>query len=160
MLSIFELAAKYDSNCHVHVRTSTNDASNVEEVLEYSKKSGAPLHIVHINSSGANLIPLYLETIEKAQQAGVDVTTEAYPYNRGSTFIESHLFDDWENYSDEKIGQPHLRRNRRASRPRVLRALQKAGRLADHPTCLFDGNGANGDRQPADDDRQRRHVAR
>ena len=105
VLSIFELAAKYDSNCHVHVRTSTNDASNVEEVLEYSKKSGAPLHIVHINSSGANLIPLYLETIEKAQQAGVDVTTEAYPYNRGSTFIESHLFDDWETYSDEKIGQ-------------------------------------------------------
>ena len=105
VLSIFELAAKYDSNCHVHVRTSTNDASNVEEVLEYSKKSGAPLHIVHINSSGANLIPLYLEVIEKAQQAGVDVTTEAYPYNRGSTFIESHLFDDWETYSDEKIGQ-------------------------------------------------------
>ncbi len=105
VLAIFKLAAEYDSNCHVHVRTSTTDASNVEEVLEYSKKSGAPLHIVHINSSGANLIPLYLETIEKAQQAGVDVTTEAYPYNRGSTFIESHLFDDWETYSDEKIGQ-------------------------------------------------------
>ena len=105
VLAIFKLAAEYDSNCHVHVRTSTTDASNVEEVLEYSKQSGAPLHIVHINSSGANLIPLYLETIEKARQAGVDVTTEAYPYNRGSTFIESHLFDDWETYSDEKIGQ-------------------------------------------------------
>ena len=105
VLSIFELAEKYEGNCHVHVRTSTTDASNVEEVLEYSKQSGAPLHIVHINSSGAKLIPLYLETIEKARQAGVDVTTEAYPYNRGSTFIESHLFADWETFSDEKIGQ-------------------------------------------------------
>lgn len=105
VLSIFELAAEYNGNCHVHIRTSATDASNVEEVIEYSKKSGAPLHIVHINSSGAMLIPLYLEVIEKAQQAGVDVTTEAYPYNRGSTFIESHLFNDWETYSDEIIGQ-------------------------------------------------------
>ena len=105
ILNIFKLAKKFGANCHVHIRTSTDDASNVEEVLAYSRKSGAALHIVHINSSGAKLIPLYLETIEEAQQAGVDVTTEAYPYNRGSTFIESHLFDDWETYSDEKIGR-------------------------------------------------------
>ena len=105
VLALFEMAEQYDANCHVHVRTSTTDASNVEEVLEYARQSGAPLHIVHINSSGANLIPLYLEVIEKAQRNGIDVTTEAYPYNRGSTFIKSHLFDDWETYSDEKIGQ-------------------------------------------------------
>ncbi|MBG99515.1 MAG: D-glutamate deacylase [Solibacterales bacterium] len=105
LLTIFELAKKFEANCHVHIRTSRTDASNVDEVLQYSKQSGAALHIVHINSSGAKLIPLYLETIAKARQAGIDVTTEAYPYNRGSTFIESHLFDDWETYSDEKIGQ-------------------------------------------------------
>ncbi len=102
---MFRLAAEFNANCHVHIRTTTGDASNVEEVLDYSRQSGAPLHIVHINSSGQDLIPQYLEVIRKAQESGVDVTTECYPYNRGSTFIESHLFDDWETFSDEKIGQ-------------------------------------------------------
>ena len=105
ILEMFRLAAESGANCHVHIRTTTGDASNVEEVLDYSRQSGAPLHIVHINSSGRDLIPQYLEVIRKAQESGVDVTTECYPYNRGSTFIESHLFDDWETYSDEKLGQ-------------------------------------------------------
>ncbi len=105
IVELFRLAAKFNANCHVHIRTTTGDASNVEEVLDYSRRSGAPLHIVHINSSGRDLIPHYLEVIRKAQESGVDVTTECYPYNRGSTFIESHLFDDWETYSDEKLGQ-------------------------------------------------------
>ena len=105
ILEMFRLAAEFEANCHVHIRTTTGDASNVEEVLDYSRQSGAPLHIVHINSSGRDLIPQYLEVIRKAQESGVDVTTECYPYNRGSTFIESHLFDDWETYSDEKLGQ-------------------------------------------------------
>ena len=105
VLEMFRLAAESDANCHVHIRTTTGDASNVEEVLDYSRQSGAPLHIVHINSSGRDLIPQYLEVIREAQESGVDVTTECYPYNRGSTFIESHLFDDWETYSDEKLGQ-------------------------------------------------------
>ena len=60
---------------------------------------------MHINSSGKDLIPQYLEVIRKAQESGVDVTTECYPYNRGSTFIQSHLFDDWETFSDEKLDQ-------------------------------------------------------
>ena len=105
ILEMFRLAAESGANCHVHIRTTTGDASNVEEVLDYSRQSGAPLHIVHINSSGRDLIPQYLEVIREAQESGVDVTTECYPYNRGSTFIESHLFDDWETYSDEKLGQ-------------------------------------------------------
>ena len=105
ILEMFRLAAEFNANCHVHIRTTTGDAGNVEEVLDYSRQSGAPLHIVHINSSGRDLIPQYLEVIRKAQENGVDVTTECYPYNRGSTFIESHLFDDWETYSDEKLAQ-------------------------------------------------------
>lgn len=105
ILEMFRLAAESGANCHVHIRTTTGDASNVEEVLDYSRQSGAPLHIVHINSSGRDLIPQYLEVIRKAQEEGVDVTTECYPYNRGSTFIESHLFDDWETYSDEKLAE-------------------------------------------------------
>ncbi|MBM3763722.1 MAG: amidohydrolase family protein [Acidobacteria bacterium] len=47
-----------------------------------------------------------LEMIAGARKRGVDVTTEAYPYTAGSTFIESAIFDDgWQQsmqstYSD------------------------------------------------------------
>ena len=104
VLEIFRVAAGHNATCYVHVRTSTTDTSTVEEVLEYSKQSGAPLHIVHLNSSGAKLVPQYLAAVQKGIDDGVDVTTECYPYNRGSTFIQSHLFNDWETYSDEEFG--------------------------------------------------------
>ena len=105
LLELFRLAARYDANCFVHIRTSRTDASNVEEVLGLSKETGAPLHIVHINSSGVKMIPEYLDVIQKARDKGADVTTECYPYNRGSTFIESYLFNDWETYSDDEFEQ-------------------------------------------------------
>ena len=103
VLEIFRVAARYNAPCYVHVRTSTTDASNVEEVLAYSKQSGAPLHIVHLNSSGGKLVPQYLAAVQKGIDDGVDVTTECYPYNRGSTFIQSHLFNDWQTYSDKEF---------------------------------------------------------
>jgi dihydroorotase len=101
LIEMFKTAAKYNASCHVHMRATPDDFSNLEEVLEASKVSGAPLHVVHINSSGAERAPQYLELIAKAQKEGIDVTTECYPYNRGSTLIEAHLFDDWETYKDD-----------------------------------------------------------
>ncbi len=101
IVEMFRIAAQHNANCHVHIRTSRTDVSNVEEVVEYGKQTGAPLHIVHINSSGAQLIPEYLELIQRVRDEGVDITTECYPYNRGSTYIQSHLFDSGQAYSEK-----------------------------------------------------------
>jgi len=104
VVEIFRVAAAHDANCHVHMRNSEPPGfANIEEVLSAAKQTGAPLHIVHINSSSAERIPQYLEIIASAQKQGADVTTECYPYNRGSTLLESHLFNDWRTYSDERI---------------------------------------------------------
>jgi len=102
---IFAIAAEYDASCHVHMRTGTGDFANLEEVLTAAETSGAALHIVHINSSGGDEALEYVERMVAARERGLDVTTEAYPYNRGSTLIESHLFDDWKSYPDEQFGQ-------------------------------------------------------
>jgi dihydroorotase len=101
LIEMFKTAAKYNANGHVHMRATPDDFSNLEELLEASKVSGAPLHVVHINSSGGERAAQYLEKIAAAQKDGIDVTTECYPYNRGSTLIEAHLFDDWETYADD-----------------------------------------------------------
>ncbi len=87
------------------MRTNDQDVSNLKEVLSPARHYGAQLHIVHLNSSGRDRAPDYLAGIRTAQAEGIDVTTECYPYNRGSSYIDSHAFDDWETMSDEEIGQ-------------------------------------------------------
>ncbi len=101
----FAVAAPYGASCHVHMRTDRDSFANLDEVLEASESSGAPLHIVHINSSGRDRALEYLERIQAARDRGIDVTTECYPYNRGSTVIESSQFDDWKTYTDDYIGE-------------------------------------------------------
>ncbi len=102
--AMFRLAAEYGASCHVHMRTGYEDFSNLEEVVQAARETGARLHIVHINSSARDRVSQYLERILAARAAGVEVTTECYPYNRGSTLIQSHLFNDWESYADEQFG--------------------------------------------------------
>jgi dihydroorotase len=63
------------------------------------------LHIVHLNSTGQDRGSKYLTRIRAAQAAGVDITTESYPYNRGSNYIDSNAYDNWQKMSDEEIGQ-------------------------------------------------------
>lgn len=103
LVEMFKAAAKYDAGCHVHMRSTPDDFTNIEELLEASKISGAPLHVVHINSSGGERAGRYLEIIGQAQKDGIDVTTECYPYNRGSTLIQSHLFNNWETFTDDQF---------------------------------------------------------
>ena len=105
ILEMFRIATRYGASCHVHMRTDLTTFSNLEEVISAARSTGAQAHVVHLNSSARDRVPDYLALIEKAQASGVDVTTEAYPYNRGSTLIQSHLFNQWQNYSDEELAQ-------------------------------------------------------
>ncbi len=99
----FGAAARAGATAHVHVRADPGDFSNLDEVFAAAEATGASLHIVHINSSGGDRALEYLERIQAARDRGLDVTTECYPYNRGSTAIDSHQFDDWESYTDEEF---------------------------------------------------------
>jgi len=92
--AIFDLAARRDVAVFVHIRAQRNpqDVAPLVEVLELAEASGASLHVVHINSSSAAAIEKSLEMIDAASRRGLDVSTEAYPYTAGSTFLESALF--------------------------------------------------------------------
>ncbi|MDA0204134.1 MAG: amidohydrolase family protein [Acidobacteria bacterium] len=99
----FGAAARAGAPAYVHIRADPGDFSNLDEVFAAAEATGASLHIVHVNSSGGDRALQYLERIQAARDRGLDVTTECYPYNRGSTAIDSHQYDDWESYSDEKF---------------------------------------------------------
>lgn len=89
---IFELAAELDVPIYCHVRDMA--VSAIQEVLANATATGAPLHIVHLNSSSLHHLPVTLALIKGARDAGVDVTTEAYPYTAASTGITSAIFDE------------------------------------------------------------------
>ena len=96
-LEMFRVAGHYGASCHVHMRGKghkepLNSIEGLSELVAASVTSGAPLHLVHINSSGMRAVPNLLQMIEEARSNGLDVTTECYPYAASMTGIESALF--------------------------------------------------------------------
>jgi N-acyl-D-aspartate/D-glutamate deacylase len=78
----------------------------MQEVIANAVATGAPLHIVHMNSSSLWDYQTNLDLILGAQERGTDITTEAYPYTAASTALQSAIFDEgWQErlqitYSD------------------------------------------------------------
>src|SRR2546429_7718562 len=108
---VFRVAAEYHASCHIHIRSgaprigaSPGNFSGFEEAVAAAAITGAPLHIVHIQSTGGPDVAYELQTISEARSHGMDVTTEAYPYTMGMTSIQSAIFDHKEN----EIGRAHV----------------------------------------------------
>jgi hypothetical protein len=97
VINMFRVAAERRVPVYTHVRSSggvdPGSIAAVSEVIAASAISGAPLHIVHINSTCLRDAPECLSMIEGARARGLDVTTEAYPYIAGMTFINSAVFN-------------------------------------------------------------------
>ncbi|HJP92141.1 MAG TPA: amidohydrolase family protein [Pyrinomonadaceae bacterium] len=106
ILEMFRVAARYGASCHVHMRHAgvKEPASSVqalEEVISAAAITGAPLHVVHIQSTGGPATPKLLQMIGEAKSRNLDVTTECYPYIAGMTDIKSAIFDEgWQEVFD------------------------------------------------------------
>jgi dihydroorotase len=88
---VFQFAGPTLTPIFTHVRGMNVDA--MQEVIADAAATGAPLHIVHVNSMSLGNLQAVLDLIRGAQQRGIDVTTEAYPYTAASTNIASTIFD-------------------------------------------------------------------
>lgn len=99
ILEMFRVAARFDAPCHVHMRFAgdkepQNSILALEELIAAAAVTGAPLHVVHVQSSGLRATQRLLQIIGEASSRGLDVTTECYPYTAGMTAIESAIFDE------------------------------------------------------------------
>jgi N-acyl-D-aspartate/D-glutamate deacylase len=106
VIEMFRLAAEHGAPVYTHIRSNgkREPGSSIESVVEVigaAAVTGAPLHIVHINSSCGSQALNCLLLVAGARARGLDVTTEAYPYEAGMTYINSALFNPgWQ----EKVG--------------------------------------------------------
>ncbi len=89
---VFQMAGEQETPIFTHVREMGIAA--MQEVIANATATGAPLHIVHVNSSSLGKISPILDLIGGAQERGIDVTTEAYPYTAASTSLQSAIFDE------------------------------------------------------------------
>src|ERR1700752_334625 len=99
ILEMFRIAARYGASCHVHMRHAGvkepgSSIQALEELIAAAAITGAPLHVVHIQSTGGPATPKLLQMISEAKSHGLDVTTECYPYIAGMTDIKSAIFDE------------------------------------------------------------------
>ncbi len=106
VIDMFRVAAERKLPVYTHMRSAGrvepgSAIESVSEVIGAAAITGAPLHIVHINSSCLRDSLECLSLVAGARARGLDVTTEAYPYIAGMTAINSALFNPgWQ----EKLG--------------------------------------------------------
>src|SRR5262249_36195694 len=163
---VFRVAAERRVPVYTHVRSLNrvdpgSAIESVSEVIAASAISGAPLHIVHVNSSCARDALECLSLIEGARARGLDVTTEAYPYIAGMTSVNSALFNPgWQ----EKLGVgydaivipntgEHLTKQRfdelhNSSAPQAVLIFSNTQEMVDkvipHPLVMIASDGAPG----------------
>ena len=89
---IYQFAGQTGATIFSHVREP--GILSVQEAISNAVLTGAPLHIVHINSMALGQVRTALDMIADAQKRGYDITTELYPYTAASTLIQSALFND------------------------------------------------------------------
>jgi N-acyl-D-aspartate/D-glutamate deacylase len=98
VIDVFRVAAAHHVPVFVHTRSSGrvepgSSIESVAEVIAAAAISGAPLHLVHINSSCLADAPECLRMIGGARARGLDVTVEGYPYGAGMTDLKSAVFN-------------------------------------------------------------------
>ncbi|QYR23848.1 amidohydrolase family protein [Paenibacillus sp. sptzw28] len=99
VLPLMELAQEYNVPVYFHGRYSDMEEPGTElegtqELVDYAQKTGAAVHIDHINSTGGTFtMPQALAIIDKAREKGFDITACTYPYDYWGTYLNSARFD-------------------------------------------------------------------
>jgi len=89
--AMFRIAAERKVPAFVHTRAFGIAA--IQEAISAAKATGAALHIVHVGSSAIGDMTEVLQLIDVSKAAGMDISTEVYPYTAASTVLESAMFN-------------------------------------------------------------------
>lgn len=115
---LLELANEYKVPTFYHLRYSDEERGleGIQEVIDLGRETGAPIHIMHINSTGGTFVmDEALSMVEAASNEGLDISTCFYPYDFWATYIDSARFrPGWQDrfkitYEDLQIGGTDIR---------------------------------------------------
>lgn len=137
IIPLMELAQEYNVPVYFHGRYSDAEApgtelEGTEELIGYAEKTGAAVHIDHINSTGGTFsMTEALKLVDHARAKGYDITACVYPYDYWGTYLNSARFDTgWQqrfriSYNDLQIAGTTERLTEQS-----FAKYQKQGKLA------------------------------
>jgi len=99
LTAVCQLAAAHAVPTFTHVAyMSRIDPESAAEayvrLIGYAGATGAHMHICHFNSSSKTDVERCARLVAKAQEQGLPITLEAYPYGTGSTVLAAAFFSD------------------------------------------------------------------
>ena len=152
--AMFKVAKSAAVPAYVHTRAFGIGA--IREAVNTARATGASLHIVHIGSSSGDDINEALALIDSSRAAGMDLTTEVYPYTAGSTMLESAMFNPgWQknlkiDYGDlawaatgERLTRESFERYRKQGGWVILHMMKEPNieRALAHPGVMIASDG-------------------
>ena len=99
LVELCSLAAEFGTPTYTHVAYMSNvdPRSSIDayvRLIGLAGATGAHMHICHFNSTSLQDVGRAAELVSKAQEQGLKVTVEAYPYGTGSTVVGAEFFSD------------------------------------------------------------------
>lgn len=152
--ALFRVAAARRVPAFVHTRAFGIGA--IREAIDTAEKTGASLHLVHVGSSAIGDMPEVLDLIDARRRAGMDLTTEVYPYTAASTALESAMFNPgWQanlriDYGDlawaatgERLTRESFERYRREGGWVIIHMMKEENveRAIAHPGVIIASDG-------------------
>ncbi|MBM4189018.1 MAG: D-glutamate deacylase [Gemmatimonadetes bacterium] len=165
VLELFKLAARMGVPVHLHTRflgplPPENSIKGIQEVIANAAATGASAQVVHLNSISVvqRGVETALDLIAGARARGIDVMADAYPWEAGSTGLESAVFDPgWQQrmsitYSDielvrsgERLTEATFKQYREDGKPDgvVIHFVTKGANVAalSHPLVMVASDG-------------------
>jgi N-acyl-D-glutamate deacylase len=98
LLAVWQLAKQYNVPTYTHIQhvSMVDPESSVQSMIQLmgmAAATGAHTHVCHWNSTSMRDIPTIRDIVQRAQAAGLKVTTEAYVYGAANSAIGAAEFD-------------------------------------------------------------------
>jgi len=107
LVALLEVVAQYGGTYTTHMRSEGDGILDaIEEALEIGERAGVPVNISHLKVCGRknwNKLEKVFELIEGAQQRGLKVRADMYPYLAGSTGLIDALPHRLSEQGPEKL---------------------------------------------------------
>lgn len=100
IIKLFYLAGEFKRPVFVHMRSTGNVITALQEVVANAVASGAGVHVMHLNSAALQKTPDALRFIDGLRARRIDFSTEIYPYIASMTEIASEVYANWEKRPD------------------------------------------------------------
>ncbi|HEY1933459.1 MAG TPA: amidohydrolase family protein [Acetobacteraceae bacterium] len=115
LTAVCQLAKAHEVPTFTHVAyMSRIDPESAAEayirLIGYAGATGAHMHICHFNSSSKTDVERCAALVAKAQEQGLPITLEAYPYGTGSTVLAAAFFSDPEFEARNGTGYDSVQR--------------------------------------------------